>query len=127
MSVHALRFYEREGLFPKPIRRDSGGRRVFDEDDLEWLDLCRGLRATGMPLPSIRRYAQLIGHGPGNEGERLALLREHEQRVTAHVRALDQALAAIRWKVGVYEARVTRGTADELWNPLAKSAGRDAS
>ncbi|HEX3487993.1 MAG TPA: MerR family DNA-binding transcriptional regulator, partial [Streptosporangiaceae bacterium] len=27
LSVHALRFYEREGLLATPVHRDGGGRR----------------------------------------------------------------------------------------------------
>ena len=35
LSVHALRFYEREGLFADPVRRASNGHRIYSEDDLE--------------------------------------------------------------------------------------------
>jgi DNA-binding transcriptional MerR regulator len=37
LSVHALRFYEREGLLASEVGRTPDGRRVYDEDDLEWL------------------------------------------------------------------------------------------
>jgi len=40
LSVHALRFYEREGLLASPIERTADGRRAYREQDLEWLDLC---------------------------------------------------------------------------------------
>ena len=49
LSVHALRFYEREGVFLSPIRRAAGGRRVYAEDDVDWLTLCTILRGAGMP------------------------------------------------------------------------------
>ena len=75
LSVHALRFYEREGILPNPVRRGPGGRRVYSEDDLEWLDLCIMLRSSGMPLPAIRQYTDLVRQGPGNEAERLDLAR----------------------------------------------------
>ena len=55
-----------------------------------------------MPLAAIRRYAELIGQGDGNE-ERLALLREHRERVTAQMGELSKSLALISWKVGLYE------------------------
>ncbi len=31
LSVHALRFYEREGLLATPVYRNQGGRRVYSE------------------------------------------------------------------------------------------------
>ncbi|WP_369183010.1 MerR family DNA-binding transcriptional regulator [Streptomyces sp. Y1] len=34
LSVHALRFYEREGLFANPVRRLANGRRVYHEEHL---------------------------------------------------------------------------------------------
>jgi hypothetical protein len=55
LSVHALRFYEREGLLASEVERTPDGRRVYDEDDLEWLDLCVKLRSSGMPLAAIHR------------------------------------------------------------------------
>ncbi|MEV5707920.1 MerR family transcriptional regulator [Actinoallomurus sp. NPDC052274] len=75
LSVHALRFYEREGVLVDPVRRGPAGRRVYSENDVEWLTVCIILRASGMPLPAIRRYTELVREGDGNEEERLALLR----------------------------------------------------
>lgn len=103
LSVHALRFYEREGLFVSPIRRGSDGRRVYGEDDVDWLTLCMILRASGMPLPAIRRYTELVREGGGNEEERLDLLRRHEEYVVAQLAQLNRCLDLIRFKVGVYE------------------------
>jgi len=40
-------------------------------------------RATGMPIRAIRRYAQLVSAGHGNEEERLALMEAHRAEVTA--------------------------------------------
>jgi DNA-binding transcriptional MerR regulator len=106
LSVHALRFYENEGIMVLPVRRDSGGRRVYTQQDLEWLDMCVLLRASGMPLPDIRRYAELVRQGAGTEDERLALMRAHQERVTGQLDRLTRCLDLITFKVGVYEDRV---------------------
>jgi DNA-binding transcriptional MerR regulator len=103
LSVHALRFYEREGIMANPVARDAGGRRVYSEDDIEWLIVCTVLRASGMPMTAIRQYTDLVRHGEGNEKERLALLREHEQRVTDQMDQLARCLDLIHYKIGVYE------------------------
>jgi DNA-binding transcriptional MerR regulator len=114
LSVHALRFYEREGLFATPIRRELNGRRVYSEDDIGWLTICTVLRASGMPLTAIRRYAELVRDGAGNEKERLSLLREHQDRVTDQMAELRKCLDLITFKVGVYEDIVAAGSgADE--------------
>jgi DNA-binding transcriptional MerR regulator len=115
LSVHTLRFYEREGMLTQPVRRGPGGRRVYDEWDVEWLTMCTRLRASGMPLTAIRRYAELIRQGAGNESERLAVLREHQQRIVAQIVELTACLDLISYKVRVYEDHLAEGTAHHLW------------
>lgn len=125
LSVHALRFYEKEGLFANPVRRTASGRRIYHEEDLEWLASCTKLRSSGMSLAAIRRYVELARQGAGNEHERLALLRDHEKQVEAQVRELQECLDLIRYKVGIYAEHVARGQADELWNPSRPDAETD--
>ncbi len=117
LSVHALRFYEREGILADPVRRGQGGRRLYSERDVEWLTICTMLRASGMPLPVIRRYTHLVRQGPGNEEDRLALLRQHREHVTTQIGELTKCLDLISYKVRVYEERLAQGTADRLWSP----------
>jgi DNA-binding transcriptional MerR regulator len=115
LSVHALRFYEREGLLATPVHRGTGGRRLYSEWDLEWLEVCVKLRASGMPLTAIRRYASLVREGMGNEEDRLSLLRQHQQHVTAQIAALAECLDLITFKIGLYEACLAQGSADPLF------------
>ncbi|KUJ54583.1 MerR family transcriptional regulator [Streptomyces albus subsp. albus] len=115
LSVHALRFYEDEGIFVGPVRRGPGGRRVYTEQDVEWLRLCGRFRASGMSLSTIRQFVDLVRQGPGNEADRLALLRRHQERVAAQIEELTGCLEVISDKVGVYEERLAQGTAARLW------------
>ncbi|MET8573561.1 MerR family transcriptional regulator [Streptomyces sp. NPDC005012] len=103
LSVHTLRFYEREGVLLSTPARRAGGQRVYTEDDVAWLNLCVVLRGSGMPLPDIRRYTDLAREGAGTEHARLALLREHEARVAGQIAELGRGLELIRHKVAVYE------------------------
>jgi len=119
LSVHALRFYEREGLLASPVRRTADGRRAYSDNDLEWLDLCIKLRSSGMPLAAIRRYAELVRQGTGNEEERLAILREHQERVTARITTLNACLETITFKVKLYDESLAAGTTDPIWAPRA--------
>lgn len=59
MSVHALRFFEREGVFLREIPRTGGGQRVYAQADVDWLVLCNRLRASGMPIATIGKFAEL--------------------------------------------------------------------
>ena len=118
LSVHALRFYEREGLLASPIERTADGRRAYREQDLEWLDLCIKLRSSGLPLAAIRRYAELVREGPGNEKERLDILRQHQQRVTDQIAALTTCLQMINFKVNLYQDSLTADPSDPIWGAI---------
>lgn len=115
LTTHTLRFYEKEQLLLGPVRRDAAGRRVFTAQEVEWLKVCTKLRSSGMPLPEIRRYADLASQGAGNEAERLAILRAHEATVQRQVADLQEALAVIHHKVQIYLEHLEAGTADTLW------------
>jgi DNA-binding transcriptional MerR regulator len=119
LSVHALRFYEREGLLVGPVGRTSGGRRRYTAADVDWLLICVKLRESGMPLADLKRFAELVREGTGNEAERLRLLDTHQQRVEAQIRALEECRSIIAWKVGVYADHLARGTAAGLWDPTS--------
>jgi DNA-binding transcriptional MerR regulator len=115
LTTHTLRFYEQERLFFGPVRRNAAGRRVFTGEEVEWLKVCIRLRSSGMPLPEIRRYAELVVQGPGNEAERFEILRRHEAKVQQQVADLQEALATIHHKVEIYARHLADGTADQLW------------
>jgi DNA-binding transcriptional MerR regulator len=102
-------------LFFAPVRRNAAGRRVFTDEEVEWLRVCTKLRSSGMPLPEISRYAQLVLGGAGNEAERLEILRRHEAKVQQQVADLQEALDIIHRKVEIYAQNLTAGTADQLW------------
>jgi DNA-binding transcriptional MerR regulator len=116
LSVHALRYYEREGLLlTQHVSRASGGHRRYGAMDVKWLGLCIKLRASGMPLAQIRRYAELVRDGPGNEPERLELLREQQARVQRRLAELRKCQRIINRKVTTYERHLDGGSGQDLW------------
>jgi DNA-binding transcriptional MerR regulator len=102
LSRHTLRYYERAGLIDDVDRAASGHRR-YSEADLAWLEVLRCLRATGMPIARIRRYAELVWAGEGNERERLALLEEHRAAVRAQLAEVRGNLDFVEGKIATYK------------------------
>jgi DNA-binding transcriptional MerR regulator len=119
VSVHTLRYYERAGLVVSPVDRTSSGRRRYRELDLKWIIICTKLRATGMPIKGLRRYAQLVAAGPGNEAERLALLEAHRADVLTRLAEIQENLKLIDHKIDVYRGSLAAGEADQLWAPVS--------
>ena len=124
VSVHALRYYERAGLVVTTIDRTAGGRRRYQQLDLDWITVCTRLRATGMPIKTIKRYAQLVSAGHGNEQERLALMEAHRADVTAKLAEIQENLKLIDHKINIYRGRLAGGDADQLWAPSRLAGGR---
>jgi DNA-binding transcriptional MerR regulator len=101
LTIDTLRYYEDIGLLP-PQRRDRGGRRRYDADILRWLDFVARLKATGMPLAAMVRYAAFRAAGDGTSADRLALLEEHGVNVAAQIGILTEALDVINGKIATY-------------------------
>jgi DNA-binding transcriptional MerR regulator len=105
ISAYTLRYYERAGLIDGVGRAGSGHRR-YSDDDLAWIEVLQRLRATGMPIRDIRRYAELVRAGEGNEEERLALLKEHRDAVRAQLAQVRQHLTFIERKIETYQEKL---------------------
>jgi DNA-binding transcriptional MerR regulator len=103
LSAYTLRYYEQIGLIA-PIDRRSGARR-YSDTDMRWLEFLVRLRATGMSMRDMQRYAQLLrkGNTAGSLAERQTLLEEHAARLEADMRAQRETLQYIRKKIGLYE------------------------
>jgi DNA-binding transcriptional MerR regulator len=124
VSVHTLRYYERAGLVVTTVGRTASGRRRYHQLDLDWITVCTRLRATGMPIRSIRRYADLVAAGRGNEKDRLNLLESHRAEVLTKIAELQENLELIDHKIDVYRGRLEAGDADHLWAPPPSGAER---
>jgi DNA-binding transcriptional MerR regulator len=105
LSAHALRYYERAGLLD-PVDRDSSGHRRYRDDDLERIRFLTKLRATGMPIRDVRRYAELLRAGDDSAAERLTLLEAHRDAVQAQLEETARNLDLIEWKINLYRERL---------------------
>jgi DNA-binding transcriptional MerR regulator len=101
-SLDTLRYYERIGLLDD-IARNSGGQRVFTEEDVAWLRILRCLRDTGMPIQRMVRYAELARGGDETVAERLEVLREHDEDIDEKIAHLRVEQEHIRAKIAYYQ------------------------
>ena len=92
LTAHTLRYYEQEGLLP-PVARTSGGRRRYRQIDLDRLSFLLRLRASGMSIATMRRFAELRGEGEAGRPGRLALLLTHRSDVHRRLTLLRDNLA----------------------------------
>ena len=107
LSAHTLRYYERAGLLDS-VERNGGGHRRYTDGDLDRIRFLTKLRATGMPIREVRRYADLLNAGDGNDRDRLALLEAHRDRVLRRLEETAGNLELIEWKINLYRERLER-------------------
>ncbi len=108
VSTHTLRYYERAGLIGGVDRAASGHRR-YGEQDLAWIHVLQCLRATGMPIREIRRYADLARAEEDTLQARLAVLEQHRAAVQAQLEEVQGHMAFIDQKIATYKDRIING------------------
>ncbi|UGQ14089.1 MerR family transcriptional regulator [Yinghuangia sp. ASG 101] len=115
LSAHTLRWYERIGLMPhvgrEAPRSGNGraGRRRYSERDLGFLDFVGKLRATGMPVADMIRYAELAREGDATHAERHRMLVAHREEVRARISDLTSCLLVLDYKIDFYGACTVAG------------------
>lgn len=100
ISAHTLRYYERIGLVE--VGRDNAGHRRYDRDALARVVFVTRLRASDMPIRTIRRYVELVRRGSVTEPERLALMQDHRATIQRRLQEMQAALAVIDYKIDAY-------------------------
>ncbi|MEU9235282.1 MerR family transcriptional regulator [Streptomyces subrutilus] len=108
LTQHTLRWYERIGLMPHVDRSHSGQRR-FTDKDLDWLAFVGKLRATGMSVADMVRYAELVREGEHTLDERRELLEATRRDVRARLSELTDALAVLDYKIDFYAMNAVAG------------------
>lgn len=107
-TVHAIRWYEAQGLVPG-VSRDEGGRRLYGELHVGWLDLMDRLRRTGMTIAEMREYTALALQGKTTLPQRRDLLAAHRARVTETIAEWKRALSLVDRKIGFYDEWMQTG------------------
>jgi DNA-binding transcriptional MerR regulator len=107
-SIYTIRWYESQGLIPG-VARDRGGRRVYGDHHVGWLDLMERLRYTGMSIAQMREYTALVQQGGATLKRRRDLLAQHQERVRGTISRGSEALALITAKVEFYDEWVCNG------------------
>lgn len=111
MPASTIRFYEKNGLIPNQ-QRASDGRRLFDEDDLEWMRFVERLKVSGMPIKEIREYIRLYTEGDSTIEERRHIVHERRAAIDAQIKELELARDFIEYKCWFYDVAAESGTCD---------------
>ena len=123
LTAHTLRYYERDGLLLHSVERAPSGHRRYTDDDLRWIQMVTRLRATGMPIRDVRRYAALVRDGVGNEAERLGLLLAHRELVERQLAEVSSRPAGDRPQDRAVREHGVLGVTEALTSSALQGAG----
>lgn len=87
VNIDTIRFYEREGLLPEPVRRASG-YRSYDEGAVRQLRFIRRAKDLGFTLEEIRDLLAL-------SADRSKGVKAVKQRAQARLAAIDERIAEL--------------------------------
>lgn len=106
LSIYTLRFYEAEGLII-PSRK-ANGRRIYSEEDKEWIQFIKRLKETKMPIKEIQKYAKLRAVGDATLVSRMEMLAGHRVDLKKEIKALQDHLEALDIKIENYRGQINK-------------------
>lgn len=102
LTEHTLRYYERIGLL-KAVARGSSGHRQYSPNDQAWVEFLVRLRATGMPIRDMQRFAELRQQGDQTASERRTILETHLDIVRKDLIELQDCERILIDKIAYYQ------------------------
>lgn len=116
LSPHTVRFYAKKGLFPN-ITRNHQNVRLFSSKDVEYVEIVKALRMTGMSLENIKHYIDLCEQGSDTVEERYNIIRDQQLLAEDYLHEVTQQIMLLRKKVNYYKQAIHEGEENIIWNP----------
>lgn len=128
LSVHTLRFYEKEGII-RHVERTASGRRVYGEDSVATLIAALCLKQARLTLAQIKEFFDLTIKGEESLPWRLKMLTTARQNLEEMKSHLESSLKLVDFFIsGAKEAvqALQRGDDPDAAFPLLTRAGISA-
>lgn len=94
VHLETVRYYERAGLMPKPVRT-AANYRSYGKEDVQRLSFIRRARETGFSMTEIRELLLLAGRGRASCAEVQKLSAAHLAGVRAKIDSLRKIEAML--------------------------------
>ena len=100
VKVVTVRYYERIGLLPAPVRTGSGAYRSYGKGDLGRLSFIRRARDLGFTLDQVRALLDLAEQRDRDCADVDAIAREHLTEVERKITDLSMLRRELRDLIG---------------------------
>lgn len=106
LSASTLRYYEKEGLLPK-IKKNQSNQRIYNDDDLQWLDIIMCMRKTGMTIAYIRDYIKLCQESDSTLEKRYEIFLKQREILLSHQQELEKNINTVNYKINLYKNKLS--------------------
>ena len=102
LSYDTLKFYCNEGLVPN-VKRDKNNYRIFNENDIAWINSLSCLKNCDMSIMEMKEYLQLCLKGEATIPERQVILEAKLRELEHKIQKINDSIDFIHWKQEFYE------------------------
>lgn len=102
LPYETLKFYCNQGLIPN-VKRNSNNQRIFDENDISWINSLNCLRNCGMSISEMKDYIKLCLEGESTIPERKEILAIKRQSLLEQQKLIQESIDYIDWKQDFYD------------------------
>ncbi|WNI17851.1 MerR family transcriptional regulator [Actinacidiphila sp. ITFR-21] len=125
LAAHTLRWYEQLGLI-HDVSRGPGGHRRYSSDHLSWLELIGVMRAAGLSVDDMIRFAALIRQGDETLPARFGIVQQYRDDFRQEVAQRDEALRRLESLVQILDSPALDEADDELAEDLVVGGAKGA-
>ena len=102
LTYDTLKFYCNEGLIPN-VKRDKNNYRVFNDNDIAWINSLYCLKNCGMSILEMKKYLDLCLKGEQTIPERKEILENKLRELEHKKQKIEDSIDYIHWKQNFYD------------------------
>lgn len=102
LSYDTIKFYCNEGLIPN-VKRDKNNYRVFDDNNIAWINSLSCLKNCGMSISEMKEYLSLCLQGESTIPERKKILDVKRKDLVNKLNNIQESIDYIDWKQNFYQ------------------------
>lgn len=102
LSYNTLKYYSNEGLIPN-VKRDKSNYRVFDDNDINWINSLLCLKKCGMSISEMKEYLDLCLEGKSSIKKRQKILDNKLLELEQKKAEIQKSIDFVHWKQNFYK------------------------
>lgn len=102
ISYDTLKYYCNEGLVPN-VKRGANNYRLFDENDVYWINSLLCLRRCGMSIQDMKQYMHYCLQGKSAIEERIEMLEKTKEDLYHQLDEINDSIDYVTKKIQLYQ------------------------